>query len=170
MKQGKTWRGFQSLLGLPVAYEVSVGAVIVRRDPEGWRYLLLRYRHGHWDFVKGHVEPGETHNETVKREAKEEADIDDLAVFPGFLKRNRYFYVAKGTEREKRIRAKRGLWIFKKVYWYLAETKDTNIFIPKTSHEHTDYVWLAFPEVVERATFPVAKEMLRDAHAFLEKR
>jgi 8-oxo-dGTP pyrophosphatase MutT (NUDIX family) len=162
-------RGFQHFLGLPVAYEVSVGAVIVRRTAEGFECLLLKYRHGHWDLVKGHSEAGETHEETLRREAKEEVDIDRLSVMPGFRKKTRYFYVAKGSEREKRLRDKRGLWIFKKVYWYLAETTDTQVFIPESSHEHTAYAWLPLTQAVERATFPAIKRILKDAQAFLAK-
>lgn len=162
--------GFQHLLGLPVAYEISAGAVIVRHSSIGWECLLLQYRHGHWDFVKGHVEKGESHQETVKREAKEEADIDDLSIFSGFQEKTLYFYRAKGTEREKRIQAKRGLWIFKKVYWYLAETKDTEVFIPEASHEHIAYEWLPFAEAIERATFPEAKRILRKAQNFLQEK
>ncbi len=174
MKQGKTWRGFQNLLGLPVAYEVSVGAVIVRREPDvapgklgEWRYLLLRYPHGHWDFVKGHVEPGETHKETLQRETLEESGISELNIMPGFHQKIRYFYTAKGTEREKRRRQKRGLWIFKTVHYYLAQTGTIEVIL---SNEHIDFAWLPFHDAVERASFSSAKSMLERAQAFLERR
>jgi bis(5'-nucleosidyl)-tetraphosphatase len=162
--------GFQRFLGIPVAYEVSVGAVIMRKASEGREYLLLQYRHGHWDFVKGHGEAGETHEETLRREAKEEADIDSLTVFPGFREKTSYFYVAKGGEREKRLRLKKGLWIFKKVYWYLAETQDTEVFVPRASHEHLDYAWLPFEGAVARATHPAAKRILQSAEEFMKKK
>lgn len=55
----------------------SAGVIPVRRDPDGWRLLVLRaYRN--WDFPKGVVEEGDDLLETAKREAKEEADLDDL--------------------------------------------------------------------------------------------
>jgi bis(5'-nucleosidyl)-tetraphosphatase len=158
--------GFQRFLGIPVAYEVSVGAVVVRRSPEGFQCLLLQYPHGHWDFVKGHVEPGESYEETLRREAQEEAGIEDLEVLPGFRERTRYFYVAKGSEREKRIRLKKGLWIFKTVYFYLAESKTADV---RLSHEHIGYAWLLFPEAIEKVTFPATKRILQGAEAFLKK-
>jgi bis(5'-nucleosidyl)-tetraphosphatase len=45
--------------------EKSCGAVIyLKKDSEVF-YLLLNYEAGHWDFVKGNVEP----NETAKKPA-----------------------------------------------------------------------------------------------------
>ena len=52
--------------------EKSCGAVIFHKKEELIRYLLLNYAAGHWDFVKGNVEPNETEKETVVRELKEE--------------------------------------------------------------------------------------------------
>lgn len=55
----------------------SAGVVIVRRMPEGWRYLLLRvYRT--WDFPKGGVEAGEAPLEAAVREVAEETALTDL--------------------------------------------------------------------------------------------
>lgn len=55
----------------------SAGVVVVRREGEEWRVLLLRaYRD--WDFPKGIVEQGEDPLETARREAAEEAGITDL--------------------------------------------------------------------------------------------
>lgn len=58
----------------------SAGIVPLRREPDGWRVLALRaYRN--WDFPKGRVEPGEAPLEAARREAREEAALDDLT-FP----------------------------------------------------------------------------------------
>lgn len=55
----------------------AAGVVPVRRDPDGWRVLVLRvYRN--WDFPKGVIEPGEAPVATALREAREEAALDDL--------------------------------------------------------------------------------------------
>jgi bis(5'-nucleosidyl)-tetraphosphatase len=55
----------------------SAGVVIVRRMPEGWRYLLLRvYRT--WDFPKGGVEQGEAPLQAAVREVEEETALTDL--------------------------------------------------------------------------------------------
>lgn len=49
----------------------------MRRDPDGWRVLVLRC-YGNWDFPKGKLEQGEGARAAATREAKEEADLDDL--------------------------------------------------------------------------------------------
>jgi bis(5'-nucleosidyl)-tetraphosphatase len=55
----------------------SAGVVIVRRMPEGWRYLLLRvYRT--WDFPKGGIEPGEEALQAAVREVEEETALTGL--------------------------------------------------------------------------------------------
>jgi 8-oxo-dGTP pyrophosphatase MutT (NUDIX family) len=57
---------------------LSAGVVVVRREGEAWRYLLLR-AYKNWDFPKGEAEPGEDPLETAKREVREETGISDLS-------------------------------------------------------------------------------------------
>lgn len=60
-----------------VKYQAA-GVVVVRRQEDGWRYLVLRaYRD--WGFPKGLLEDGEPHFAAAVREAREETSIDDLA-------------------------------------------------------------------------------------------
>jgi 8-oxo-dGTP pyrophosphatase MutT (NUDIX family) len=56
---------------------LSCGAVVVRRTPEDWRFLLLR-AYNHWDFPKGMVEAGEEPQAAAIREVREETLIEDL--------------------------------------------------------------------------------------------
>lgn len=53
-------------------------------DADG-RVLLVRYRSGAWAFPKGHVEPGETLEQTAVREVHEETGVraSPLAPLPG---------------------------------------------------------------------------------------
>ena len=64
--------------------EHSAGAVIFRNEPGKKLYLLLHYESGHWDFAKGHVEKGETIEQTIGRECEEETGIRDLEFIDGF--------------------------------------------------------------------------------------
>jgi len=58
-------------------YEKSCGGVIYRRSHGNLEFLLIRHvNSGHWSFPKGHVEDGETEEETALREIKEETGLD----------------------------------------------------------------------------------------------
>ena len=58
-------------------YEKSCGAIVFRKYHGNTELLLIKHANGgHWSFPKGHVEPGETEQETAAREVKEEVAID----------------------------------------------------------------------------------------------
>ena len=58
----------------------SAGIVLFRNASNKNEFLLLNYPQGHWDFVKGKVEEGETPHKTALRETKEETGISDLSL------------------------------------------------------------------------------------------
>ena len=128
--------------------EKSEGAVIFRQENNSVKYLLLLYKEGHWDFVKGNVEKGEESMETITRETEEETGIIDLEFVPGFNERISYSYERNGRE------------IKKEVGFAAAETKTEEV---KISYEHKDYVWLSLSKALERATFDTSKQLLRKA-------
>lgn len=58
-------------------YEKSCGAIVYRKFHGNIELLLIKNANGgHWSFPKGHVEAGETEEETAIREIKEETGID----------------------------------------------------------------------------------------------
>lgn len=60
-------------------YEKSCGGVIYRKSHGNIEILLIKHvNSGHWSFPKGHVEDGETEEETAIREIKEETGIEVL--------------------------------------------------------------------------------------------
>lgn len=132
--------------------ETSAGAIIFRKN-KGRKYLLLHYESGHWDYVKGNVEKKEKAQQTIKREAKEEAGITDLSFISGFKKKINYFY-----KKEKEL-------IAKSVIFLLAETGQKQI---KLSHEHIGYRWLGFKEALKQLTYNNAKDILKKAEEFLK--
>lgn len=142
-----------------MSLEKSAGAVIFRKNKE-IKYLLLHYPSGsrtpgkdYWDFPKGHVEKGEKELETVKREVKEEAGLEDIKFIEEFKEWIKYFFKAEGKT------------VFKIVTFYLVQTQTEKI---KLSEEHIDSEWLPYEEALERLTFKNAKEILTKAHSFLE--
>ena len=60
-----------------MTYEKSCGGIVYRKFHVNTEILLIKHvKSGYWSFPKGHVENGETEEETAKREIKEETGID----------------------------------------------------------------------------------------------
>jgi bis(5'-nucleosidyl)-tetraphosphatase len=136
-----------------VLNEKSCGAVVFLRKNSTITYLLLHYEAGHWDFVKGNVEPNEAEKETVVRELREETGITDAKFLEGFKERIEYYYRRQGDT------------VHKEVVFYLMETSTENITI---SFEHIGSVWLDYQHAMERLSFKNAKDVLKKADAFLK--
>lgn len=141
-----------------VTHEKSVGAVIYKKRDGEVKFLLLHYQSGHWDFPKGHPEEGETEEEALRREVREETGIMQLEIMPGFSEATGFYYEARGNEMKRRIKEGRGVKIEKEVIYYLAETKEEEI---KISHEHVGFVWLNYEESLRRITYENSREVLR---------
>ncbi|HDN96282.1 MAG: diadenosine tetraphosphate hydrolase [Thermoplasmata archaeon] len=132
--------------------ERSCGAVIFKDK----KYLLLKYEWGHWGFVKGNIEKGETLEQTFLREAEEEAGLkkEDLEIIYGFNEKISYYYRREGKT------------IYKEVIYLLAESKTFDV---KLSHEHTAYAWLPYEEALEKITYENDRNVLKKAHEFLKR-
>jgi len=126
--------------------ERSAGTIIYRESPSGRMYLLLNYPSGHWDFVKGNIEKGETFKETVIREAREETGITDIDFVDGFEDKVEYHY-----QRDGKV-------IHKEVVFFLASTKTNDV---KLSHEHQDFAWLSFDDALTKLTYKTAKKLFK---------
>lgn len=152
-------------------FEKSVGAVVFRREKDKILYLLIQHPesdgfHGHWDFPKGHMEKGETWEDTLRREVREETGIKKLKIMPDFYTWYKYFYRAKGNEKKERKASKKGINIFKIVTIYLAETKEEKV---KLSFEHINFAWLEYKEALKRITYKNPQDALKAANNYLIK-
>ncbi len=143
-----------------ISFEKSVGGVVYRKQDGKILFLLLQYRSGQWDFPKGHVEESESEEQTLKREVREETGIDDLAVLSGFSIPVRYFYSARGNEKQERESLGKGTYIFKKVVYFAAETPVSEVRI---DFENQDHAWLEFAEAYQRITNAGSKKVLKAA-------
>ena len=133
-------------------YHLSCGLVLFRKEQGQYYFLLLHYLGGHWDFVKGHVEEGETLEITAARELKEETGISHVMIFPNFKETINYTYY---HERQKQN---------KDVVFLIGETDEKNIIL---SDEHQGYVWLPFDKADTHLTFENAKRVLQAAGRYL---
>ena len=133
---------------------ISAGAILFR-DTRGRReYLLLKSRPGDWEFPKGGVEPGEELQQTAIREIKEEAGIYDFRLLNGF--RDDYDYVFQAN----------GKTIYKTVHLFIAESFEASAELSK---EHRDLQWRDYEQAINTITQDGPREILKDAHAFLDE-
>ena len=132
--------------------ETSAGIVLFRKEESKILFLLLHYPSGHWDFVKGKMEKGESTHQTAIREAKEETGITDITFIENFEEWIEYNFKHQGE------------LVQKKVVFFLAETKTKEV---KISHEHSGYTWLDYNSSMEKTTFDNAKTVLTKAEKLL---
>lgn len=119
-------------------------------------YLLLQTSYGshHWTPPKGHVEEGETDEQTALRETEEEAGIvaESLKIIKDFkvvLK-----YPVKG--------------VLKTVIYWLAELRDQD-FKVKLSNEHQHYEWANIDRACELVYYHDTQSALKSAEKYLEE-
>lgn len=134
-------------------FECSCGAVVYREIGGKIRYLVIKNkRSAHWSFPKGHVEPGETYEQTAKREVLEEAGIH-IKIAPGFRESSKYMIQSRAE---------------KIVMIFVAGTRDTNTVIQAS--EIDDYAWLTYEDAMKRLKFENDLKILADARNFLLER
>jgi len=132
--------------------ETSAGIVLFRKEGPKKLFLLLHYPSGHWDFIKGKMEKGETTHETAIRETGEETGITDIVFVENFEEWIEYNFKYQGE------------LVQKKVVFFLAETKMKEV---KISHEHSGYTWIDYNTAMEKTTFDNAKTVLTKAKKLL---
>ncbi len=132
-------------------YESSCGAVIFRESEEGIKFLLIRNkRSAHWGFPKGHIEPGETEEDTAIREVFEETGLR-IRIVPGFVKKSEYTIQGK---------------IEKSVSIFLAETDELVYKLQEEEIEECD--WYDFDAALRILNYENDKYILTEAKKFLD--
>lgn len=135
---------------LECLYESSCGAVVFRSIAGEIRYLLIKNkRSANWGFPKGHIENGETKEETAKREVLEETGIR-IKIIPGFVSTSEYTIQGK---------------VEKSVSIFVASTTDTQTKIQQEEIE--DYIWLNYAKAIKTLKFENDRSILERANEFL---
>ena len=131
-------------------YERSCGAIVFRKIGDSYRYLLIKNKRSiHWSFPKGHVEEGESDEDTALREVFEESGLH-IEIIPGFKTTSEYLIQGR---------------VEKTVNIYVAKTEDTNTTIQEEEIE--DYAWLPYEQAMKRLKFENDKKILTEARDFL---
>lgn len=135
---------------LDCLYETSCGAVIFRTTENETNFLLIKNKRStHWGFPKGHVEVGETKEETAIREVLEETGMH-ITLLSGFA-----------TKSDYKIQGR----IEKSVTIFLGQTTDTDTVIQQEEIE--DFIWMNYENALNFLKFENDKVILRQANDFL---
>ena len=131
-------------------YEKSCGAIIFRQKPQGYEFLVIEQRKGrHWGFPKGHVERGESEEQTTHREIYEETGLT-IEIIDDFRKEIRYY-----------VRSN----VIKTVVFFLARalSDEVKYILP----EIAGHKWLPYSDALAQLTFDSQKNLLRKAYKCL---
>ena len=135
-----------------MSYEYSCGAVVFTREDGDIRYVVIQSIKGFYGFPKGHVEPGETDEQTALREIREEVGLN-VKLIPGFCQAE-----------EHPLPNKPG--VTKRVTYFLAEYENQTIVPQK--EELLSASLMTYDEAMATFQFLVNKVILTEAKAFLE--
>lgn len=130
--------------------EKSCGAVILKKQEDDYKFLLIRQNQGHWCFPKGHVEDGESEIETAKREILEECGID-VTFRDGFRVTTSYSPKVD---------------VMKEVVYFLADYKSGDITLQK--EEVQDSIWCKAGEASALITYDNDRNILMKAIEYLK--
>lgn len=137
-----------------MSFERSAGLVIFRKKGAEREYLVVKSRrHGAWGFPKGHVDAGETDEETARRETIEETGLADFEVVPGFSRELRYPLPKSGIE--------------KQVVYFLAEAGKGAEPTGACDQEIGELRWAKYDVAMKLLTFANTKEVLEAGERFL---
>ena len=137
-------------------YEYSCGAVVFTRIGGDPHYLLVRakdQREGCHGFPKGHMEPGETEEQTALREIFEETGLR-VQLLEGFRAMTEYPLPCPPDTR-------------KRVVFFLAEYENQPVRIQES--ELAGFALAPFDEALALTEYADSRQILTDAHAFLTK-
>lgn len=135
---------------LECLYERSCGAIVYRIINGSPRFLLIKNKRStHWGFPKGHMEHGETPEETATREVLEETGVH-ITILPDFVCKSEYTIQGR---------------IEKSVSIFLASTEDTQTVIQEEEIE--DYIWLRYNDALNTLRFNNDRSILMSAKDYL---
>ncbi len=130
-------------------HEKSCGAVVFTRE-HGIREFVI-VKSNYYGLPKGHVENGETEQETALREIKEETGID-AKIIPGFRETVNY-RLPNGRSKE--------------VVFFVAEYENQKIIVNR--RELKKILVLPFNRAVNRLTYADTRAVMADADSWIEK-
>ncbi len=151
-KKGAAASGRNSRRGSRAVREFTAGGVVFRRRGEQadqFDILMIQDRMGRWTIPKGHVEEGESIEQTALREVAEETGLHDL-VLGEKLDKIHFFY------------RKEGKLIFMTTFVFLMEAVgNTDALEPEDSEGIVDAKWFPRDEALQLIEYRDTERLFR---------
>ena len=133
-------------------HEKSCGAVVFTRTDKGVKYLLIANLKGIYGFPKGHVEAGETEEQTALREIREETSLR-VTLVPGFRAVDEHLIPEKQDT-------------MKQIVYFLAEYEGQEVAYQK--EELSGAYLVSYEEAMGMFQFESSRRILTEANHFLQ--
>ncbi|MGN0171466.1 MAG: bis(5'-nucleosyl)-tetraphosphatase [Acutalibacteraceae bacterium] len=131
--------------------EKSCGALVLRCGKTENEILLIKHNGGHWAYPKGHVEAGETEEQTALREVREETGLT----------------VRLDTRYREMVTFSPAPHVLKDVVYFIA-TVVSGVETPQLS-EVSELRWVPFSEAMRYITYENDRRLFRQAELFLQR-
>jgi 8-oxo-dGTP pyrophosphatase MutT (NUDIX family) len=115
---------------------------------------MMKYRHGRWDFPRGHVEKGESELQAAVRELQEEIGVRVKRFIPGFREVVGWDYTSGVT----------GDRMHKEVVHFLVRLRHKQV---RRSDEDLDMRWLPYLQALRLPMWPHVNHVLKKANSFI---
>jgi bis(5'-nucleosidyl)-tetraphosphatase len=138
--------------------EQSAGIILYRKKNDVIEYLLLNGDAIGWGFPKGHIDDGESHKQTAKRETYEETGLKVSKLESGFKQEVKYFLKKNWSTGKQYDKPK-----LKIVTYFLAEVPGKAKV--KISNEHIGFEWFTYGKAKKKQLFN--KKLLKYAKDYI---
>ncbi|MBE5862090.1 MAG: NUDIX domain-containing protein [Lachnospiraceae bacterium] len=142
-----------------MANEKSCGAIIFTMENNVRKYVILcgvGIYQGYYGFPKGHMEEGETEQETALREVKEETGLD-IVLYDDFRTVDEHALALEGRPDDRKTNV-----------YFLAEYHDQEFIAQKS--EVSKIVLLDYHEALKVLQYEESKRELMEAEQYLSRR
>ena len=124
--------------------------------------MLVKDSYGKWSLPKGHVEPGETMEQTALRETTEETGLTKLKIIEKLGKPIKVFFIHPRTKK----------YTFKIMTFFLMEHTDHEELVlgetPEGRKEIEDAKWFTYADALKTAQYKNVKNNLKEAGRLLK--
>jgi diadenosine hexaphosphate hydrolase (ATP-forming) len=129
--------------------EYTAGGMVFRRTAEEVEILMIQDRLGRWTIPKGHVERGESLEQTALREVREETGLRELRI-RGRLDKIHFFYRKEGK-----------LILMTTMVFLMEAVGDSDRLVPENNEGIADVKWFSRQQALELIEYKDTERLFR---------